>query len=1102
MTGRPVRACLLAFLMIAPAASALSELQEGPADFPGGALEGAAIVDGALTLAANASLDGSWSGPFGPKSPEQRYRQTMVYDSVHGVHLLYSGWNDFDDTWAYDAVANRWTQLFAHSPPGKRGGHMMAFDSRNGVTVLYGGMEEGDYYSDTWLYNYADNSWRQVHPSPFPPARDFGGMGYDPVNGVAVLFGGESPPGWEYYNDTWTYNVSTNRWALKKPALAPIGRYSECMAYCPPTGEFLLFGGYRHWIECRPEGNYSEWEYRTDLWSYNVSTNTWRELLESGPRDYRGIRFVYDAASGLMFLQGGSKAEMVFYDPLRNEWGRRQVASGPLDSHSPSVTYDERTREIIFFGVSAEHEDWPADTWSYNSSTNAWTPRDMRVFPYSSSHIAMAFDDRNGVAAVFGWGVICTYDVSKDRWTKARWTEESPFSRWDPALVYDSREGVFVMYSGMYGEGDIFNDTRTFNVTTGNWTLKNPAVSPPDGRGFSAVYDSDRGKVLLFGGRKGWNYFGGTWEYDTAADSWTKLEPPASPPARDGAGMIYDGQNRVAVLFGGNGQRGPLNDTWLYDPAANRWTQLFPPESPSARADFGFAFDPSRGEAVLFGGMGQYPPLNDAWAFNVSEHRWSRLRMPFSPAPRFGHQMVYDTVNSEFIMYGGTDLAIDFPEVWRLDLGGSAASGSYTSRPLDTGGRPVFGALEWESSLPAGTSARFQLRTCATQSGLENRPFAGPDGTAASYYTVSGHRISQENDGGRYVQYRALLYSSNRFASPAVKGVTVNFNLQHIVDALAPSAGDSWSGFRRVLWSVSDPDNDAISVDILLIGAEGAQPLADGVPASEGNWLWNTSTVRNGTYRIQIIARDGNLRIPLEAADTTPEFSVANEPVRPPGPPNRSPRISNLLPPAAFVGEEMVHRVLASDEDGDTLTYALTSAPAGMSLDPASGDLWWTPGRAQTGEQKVVLRVEDGRGGSAELASTVRVALRPASCTIIHPGPGAVLGGTANLAGTARNGSLALTAVEVRIDGGEWLNASGSSEWWRELNTRELGNGPHLLEARAGGDGSWSEPVSVQFTVRNPERARSSGFIPGMTVALLVFAILGGMALFGRRGIG
>ena len=36
-----------------------------------------------------------------------------------------------------------------------------------------------------------------------------------------------------------------------------------------------------------------------------------------------------------------------------------------------------------------------------------------------------------------------------------------------------------------------------------------------------------------------------------------------------------------------------------------------------------------------------------------------------------------------------------------------------------------------------------------------------------------------------------------------------------------------------------------------------------------------------------------------------------------------------------------------ADIDGDTLTYSLIGAPAGATIDPATGEFSWTPSEAQ-----------------------------------------------------------------------------------------------------------------------------------------------------------
>jgi predicted transcriptional regulator len=60
--------------------------------------------------------------------------------------------------------------------------------------------------------------------------------------------------------------------------------------------------------------------------------------------------------------------------------------------------------------------------------------------------------------------------------------------------------------------------------------------------------------------------------------------------------------------------------------------------------------------------------------------------------------------------------------------------------------------------------------------------------------------------------------------------------------------------------------------------------------------------------------------------------------------------------------------------EGDKHTFALLTAPDGMTIDPATGLVRWTPTEAQTGANEVVVEVRDGHGGVTLDAFTIVVA--------------------------------------------------------------------------------------------------------------------------------
>ena len=85
----------------------------------------------------------------------------------------------------------------------------------------------------------------------------------------------------------------------------------------------------------------------------------------------------------------------------------------------------------------------------------------------------------------------------------------------------------------------------------------------------------------------------------------------------------------------------------------------------------------------------------------------------------------------------------------------------------------------------------------------------------------------------------------------------------------------------------------------------------------------------------------------------------------------------------ATVGAAYGYDVNATDPNaGDVLTYSLDTAPAGMTINAASGLIGWTPSSAQVGSNAVTVRVDDGHGGSATQSFTINVAAANVAPTI------------------------------------------------------------------------------------------------------------------------
>ena len=91
--------------------------------------------------------------------------------------------------------------------------------------------------------------------------------------------------------------------------------------------------------------------------------------------------------------------------------------------------------------------------------------------------------------------------------------------------------------------------------------------------------------------------------------------------------------------------------------------------------------------------------------------------------------------------------------------------------------------------------------------------------------------------------------------------------------------------------------------------------------------------------------------------------------------PNEPPTITSTPSTLTIVNQPYTYQVIADDPNGDTLTFSLDVQPTGMTIDPNSGLINWTPDNFQIGNIPVAIRVEDPKGLSDTQSFTVRVGL-------------------------------------------------------------------------------------------------------------------------------
>jgi hypothetical protein len=151
-----------------------------------------------------------------------------------------------------------------------------------------------------------------------------------------------------------------------------------------------------------------------------------------------------------------------------------------------------------------------------------------------------------------------------------------------------------------------------------------------------------------------------------------------------------------------------------------------------------------------------------------------------------------------------------------------------------------------------------------------------------------------------------------------------------------------------------------------LVEAQVEAEDADGDPvAYQYRWWRNKTVVQEGDRNALETA--GFSRGDTVVVEVTPRDATdSGKPLRslPLALANAPPSITST-PPSSITPGRFQYAVTATDPEGDPLTYAMTGAPPGMTIDPASGRIDWQIPPQAKGTFPLHVTVEDGRGGRA-----------------------------------------------------------------------------------------------------------------------------------------
>ncbi|MHC1733932.1 MAG: kelch repeat-containing protein [Bacteroidales bacterium] len=313
----------------------------------------------------------------------------------------------------------------------------------------------------------------------------------------------------------------------------------------------------------------------------------WTMRTTNGPGQRSDFGMVYDDKRELIILHGGF---------------------GP-----GNVSHNQ-----LLQGLSAMRPE-QNDTWVWDGSS--W--RFLSNCQQSLVSHGMAYDKKTGQDVILGgWTgsqrIKSTYVLIHDNWIQAdagNVFEVGGFQ--NHAMGYDEKRKTVILFGGLTikvpGGQIALGDTWEWNGS--GWSQLH--VEGPDPRwGHKMVFDYNMGAIVLFGGNNGKTILDDTWIWEGSSASWRKMSPEIHPSARSNYGMVYDSMRGRDLMFGGlSADKLPLNDLWEWD--GKEWILIMEQAPPKPRYNHGFAYDTKRHKSVLYGGTDGKEFFRDTWEFGT-----------------------------------------------------------------------------------------------------------------------------------------------------------------------------------------------------------------------------------------------------------------------------------------------------------------------------------------------------------------------------------------------------------------------------------------------------------------------------------------------------
>jgi hypothetical protein len=398
-------------------------------------------------------------------------------------------------------------------------------------------------------------TWTQLNPTgPLPSDRYFAvcskiPLSYSPSAPVpdAYIVGGRGRNNFElgdYYNLQWT-TPGTEEWQPYGFFLnAPHSHYGGSLTFIGAIFfGFDYVGGISNGTLSSDEYIISPapWAQPTDLSPITTTLSPLRAFAAADSRCAFATLpgTIIQVMVCVPYLFGGKGQLNPLGDILTSGW-QPDGPAGPA-RYGHTAVMDNSGKLIVFGGDSQDSGIILPFSWG--------STRELNIVPFTKSYTPGSL---GGYPIVLGNSIDRTITNNNGN-----------------TIYIDQPVNVTLGVPFSYSLGNEFlNDTWIYDTNTHTWSKPAISGSPPVPMRYqSAIYDSTKNRVVIFGGDTAYDLSNYVYYLDLNTMTWVQVNPSGIPPApRFGHCAVYDPTNQRMLIFGGNTDMidnpNPQNDLW------------------------------------------------------------------------------------------------------------------------------------------------------------------------------------------------------------------------------------------------------------------------------------------------------------------------------------------------------------------------------------------------------------------------------------------------------------------------------------------------------------------------------------------------------------